>query len=76
MDGFEYFIEKEIGVMSNNKGYSKELNLVSFNKKEATYDIRNWYTDPDTGDKKMMKGISLKKEEVIKLREFLNSLNL
>ena len=73
MSDFKFNIVKSYGVLSSNNGYSKEVNLVSFNDREPTVDIRNWYTDPETGEKKMMKGITLKAEEVNKLKEVLSS---
>ncbi len=38
-----YEIIKEIGVLSeSNKGWTKELNLISWNNREAKYDLRDW----------------------------------
>ncbi|HDS03261.1 MAG TPA: hypothetical protein ENN72_06070 [Firmicutes bacterium] len=66
-------IVKEIGVLSeSNKGWTKELNLVSWNGREPKYDLREW--DPDHA--KMSKGITLTKEEAMKLRDYLNGLDL
>lgn len=73
MAEFKFNIEKSFGVLSEKNGYSKEFNLISFNGRPATYDIRSWYTDED-GNKTMMKGISLNKEEALKLRELLATL--
>lgn len=72
MAEFKYEIKKEFGKLSDKNGYSKEFNLISYNGKTAGYDIRNWYTDEETGEKKLMKGISLNKEEAEKLRDLLN----
>ena len=66
-------IVKEIGVLSeSNKGWTKELNLVSWNGREPKYDLREW--DPD--HEKMSKGITLTKEAAVKLRDYLNGLDL
>ena len=66
-------IVKEIGVLSeSNKGWTKELNLVSWNGREPKYDLREW--DPD--HEKMSKGITMTKEEAVKLRDYLNGLDL
>lgn len=66
-------IVKEIGVLSeSNKGWTKELNLVSWNGREPKYDLREW--DPD--HEKMSKGITMSKEEAVKLRDYLNGLDL
>ncbi|MGO1580628.1 MAG: YdbC family protein [Peptoniphilaceae bacterium] len=66
MAEFKFEIVKHIATLStNSKGWSKELNLVSWNERNAKYDIREW--DPD--HKMMSKGITLTKEELIELRE-------
>lgn len=51
---------KEIAVLSKNeKGYTKEINLISWNGAEPKYDIRNWHP----GREKSGKGITLTEEE-------------
>ena len=73
MAGIKYDIEKEIGVISqSSKGWNKELNLVSWNNREAKYDIRDW----DEDHQKMGKGITFTKEELINLKELLNSIDI
>lgn len=73
MAEIKFEIKENIGVLSgSSKGWSKELNLVSWNDKEAKYDIREW----DPAHEKMGKGITLSADELKKLREFLNGLNL
>jgi hypothetical protein len=43
MPDIKYEIKKELGVLSENeKGWSKELNLVSWNDREPKHDIRDW----------------------------------
>ena len=40
---FTYEIVKEIAVLSEgNKGWTRQLNLVSWNKGAPKYDIRDW----------------------------------
>jgi hypothetical protein len=69
MAEIKFEIIKEIGVLSESqKGWTKELNLVSWNGAEAKYDLRDWAPDHE----KMGKGITLNKEEVQKLFELLN----
>ncbi|MDR0571138.1 MAG: hypothetical protein LBG71_08015 [Clostridiales Family XIII bacterium] len=64
-------IKETLGVLSESaKGWTKELNLVSWNGREAKYDIREW--DPE--HEKMSKGLTLTKDEVLKLRELLTGL--
>lgn len=73
MAEIKYEITKEIGILSENaKGWSKELNMVSWNDREPKYDIRDWSPDHE----KMAKGITLSEEEAIALRDLLNGLNL
>lgn len=68
MADIKYEIKKEIGVISEGKkGWKKELNLISWNDKEAKYDIRDWNEDHS----KIGKGITLTKDEVVKLIELL-----
>ena len=68
MADIKYEIKKDIGVISEGKkGWKKELNLISWNDKEAKYDIRDWNEDHS----KIGKGITLTKDEVVKLIELL-----
>ena len=56
MAEFTFEIEEKLLVLSeNDKGWTKELNRVSFNGAPAKYDIRTW--SPDYS--KMGKGIIL-----------------
>lgn len=73
MAEIKYEIVREIGVLSEgSKGWSKELNLISWNDREAKYDIREWSPNHE----KMGKGVTLSGEEVKQLRELLNGLEL
>ena len=61
MAELKYEITKEIAVLSENaKGWRKELNMVSWNEREAKYDIREWAPDHT----KMGKGITLTEDEL------------
>lgn len=46
------------------------MNLVSWNGKEAKYDLRDWAPEHE----KMGKGITLSVEELRKLKELLNKM--
>ena len=70
---FKYDITEEIAVLSEKNGYSKEINMVSYNDAEPKIDIRNWSVDED-GEKRMGKGITLNKEEAIALRNALEEM--
>ncbi len=50
---------KKLSTNSKN-GWSKELNLVSWNDAAPKYDLRNWSPD----HKKMGRGITLTKDEL------------
>ena len=54
-------IVEEIGVIADYPtGWTKEINLVSWNGNEAKYDIRDWSPD----HLRMSRGITLKEEEL------------
>ncbi|MGV8145734.1 MAG: YdbC family protein [Alkaliphilus sp.] len=73
MAEFKFEITSNLGVLSEStKGWTKEFNMVSWNERAPKYDLREW--DPD--HEKMAKGVTLTKEEVIKLKEILNKLDL
>jgi hypothetical protein len=73
MADIKYEIVKKIGVLSKSaSGWAKELNLVSWNDREAKYDLRDWSADGE----KMGKGVTLSKEELLALKELLNTMEL
>ena len=69
----KFEITENIGALSSGaKGWTKELNLVSWNDRPAKYDIREW----DETHEKMGKGVTLSKDEVIALKKLLIELEL
>ena len=73
MADIKYEIEKEVGVISESpKGWTKELNLISWNGKEAKYDLRDWAPEHE----KMGKGVTLSVDELKKLKELLNNMDI
>lgn len=69
MADFKYDIVKHIGVLSENaKGWTKEINLISWNGAAPKYDIRDWAPEHE----KMGKGVTLTAEEIQKLKEILS----
>ena len=73
MADIKYEIKETVGSLSeNNKGWSKELNLISWNDREAKFDIRDWSPEHE----KMGKGVTLSKDELVKLRDLLNGMDL
>lgn len=66
-----YEIIKKYGVISvSESGWTKELNLVSFNHLEPKYDLREWSPDKT----KMSKGVRLSKDEFEKLRNYVKAI--
>ncbi len=68
MAEFKFEITQSFGVISeSSKGWTKELNLVSWNEREPKYDIREWSPD----HQKMGKGVTLSDIEMEKLKQLL-----
>ena len=60
MADLKFEITKRIGVLSESgKGWTKELNMVSWNGRDAKFDIREW----SPGHEKMSKGVTLTSDE-------------
>lgn len=72
---FSYEVVNALGNFSERNIYTKEVNLISRNGNAPVYDIRGWRIDKD-GIKHPLKGLSLKKEELIALRDLLQSIDL
>jgi hypothetical protein len=71
MSEIKYEIAKKIGVLSTSaSGWSKELNLISWNDRDPKYDLRDWSADHE----KMGKGVTLSKEELSVQKELLNTI--
>ena len=71
MSEIKFEIIKKIGVLSKSaSGWQKELNLISWNDRDAKYDIREWSPDGE----KMGKGVTLSREELLALKELLEKL--
>ena len=72
MAELKYEITKSIGVLSENaKGWTKELNMVSWNEREPKYDLREWSPDHT----RMGKGITLTEEDIASLKNLLNGVD-
>ena len=68
MREIQYEIVKEIAVLSTgDSGYTKEINLISWNGKEPKYDIRSFSPNRE----KCGKGISLNADEAAALLKAL-----
>lgn len=69
----KYEIKETVGTISeSSKGWKKELNLISWNDKEPKFDLREWAPEHE----KMGKGITLSIEELKKLKDILNGIDL
>lgn len=68
MADFKYEIVEHIGILSESaKGWTKELNRISWNDGAPKYDIRDWAPKHE----KMGKGITLSEAEMKKLKSLL-----
>lgn len=68
MREIQYEIVKEIAVLSTgDSGYTKEINLISWNGKEPKYDIRSFSPNRE----KCGKGITLNADETAALLKAL-----
>ena len=68
MADIKYEIKENVGIISENaKGWTKELNMISWNGAIAKFDIRDWAPEHE----KMGKGITLSQEEAKALYELL-----
>ena len=68
---FSYEIIEEIAVLSeNNKGWRKELQLVSWNGRPPKFDLRDWAPDHE----KMGKGLTLTNEEFEALQKAIENM--
>lgn len=73
MANIKYEIIENIGALTESpKGWTKELNLISWNERTPKYDLRDWAPEHE----KMGKGITLTKEDLKKLRDILNGMDL
>ena len=73
MADIKFEIKETVGVIAESaKGWKKELILISWNGKEAKYDLREWAPKHE----KMGKGVTLTKDELKLLKELLNSMEI
>lgn len=66
-------IVKHYGVLSEtDKGWTKELNLVSWNGRDPKFDIREWAPDKN----KSGKGVTIRQNELVTLKQLLSGIDL
>lgn len=63
-------------IMVGFRGFSKEVSIVKWNDKKPVFDIRAWRVSDRDGLQYPLRGITFSKEEFIKLREILNSIDV
>ena len=72
-DNITYEIVMQIGVLSQSRtGWTKEVNLISWNEGPPKYDIRDWSPDHS----QLGRGVTLSREELLALRDLLNQWEL
>jgi hypothetical protein len=73
MSEIRFEIKNHIATLSEkSSGWKKELNLVSWNGREAKYDLREWNEDHSS----CHKGCTLSDEELKALKEVLSHLDI
>lgn len=67
-----FTIEEELGDLSMaSNGWKKQLTYTSWNGRNPKFDLRSWSDDHNA----MTKGLTLTKEEMVKLKEILNAID-
>lgn len=67
-----FTIEEELGDLSMaSNGWKKQLTYTSWNGRNPKFDLRSWSDDHN----EMTKGLTLTKEEMVKLKEILNTID-
>ena len=66
-------IKEHYGVLSENQqGWTKQVNLVSWNERQPKVEVREWIEDLT----RLGKGITFTFDEVVALKEIINSIDL
>ncbi|MBR2216501.1 MAG: hypothetical protein IJ849_12215 [Selenomonadaceae bacterium] len=74
MGSFAYKIKERLAVIGDNDMKPLELNLISYNGREAKYDLRRW--DRSGNESKMLKGLTLTGQELMELKTVLGKINI
>lgn len=75
-ENFSWETIKAFGQFSEERrNYTREVNLIAWNGANPVYDIRGWRVGKD-GQRHPLKGLSLSREELIALRDILQSIDL
>ena len=73
--GFNFIIHDKLGELSDDDRYVKELRIIEWGKYEPKFDIRPWATF-DSDGRQMGKGVTFSLNELIKLKEILDNMDL
>jgi hypothetical protein len=65
---FEFTIKDTLGTVDET---SLEVHVIQYAKGAPKLDVRHWFYDRKTGEKKMSKGVTLTKDEALALRDLL-----
>ena len=69
---FDIQVIKKVAVIAEGRnGKTLELNRATINGGPEQWDLRRWQRDPETGEKRMMKGICLQDNEMDELKKIL-----
>lgn len=72
MSSISFEIKEHLGILSTSKSnWTREVNIVSWNKRPARLDIRDWNPEHN----KMSRGVGLNKDEVLALKDLLNDID-
>lgn len=74
-DGITFEIKKHLAVLSTINNYQKQANLISWNGKPESLDIRTWNIK-DESKPTPLKGVILTADEVKALKEALDGLEM
>lgn len=67
---FKYEVIKQLAVLQEKDGYTKEVNLIKYGDLPVCLDIRKWNRNDNT----MQKGITITAEEFTHFKEIINSI--
>ena len=71
MPEIKYEITESLGVISEtSRGWTREVNMISWNGREPKVDVRDWSPDHI----KMSKGLTFTKEELVELTKIVSKL--
>lgn len=74
-DGITFEVKKHLAVLSTTNNYQKQANLISWNGKPESLDIRTWNIK-DENSPKPLKGVILSADETKGLIEAIKGLEM